>query len=476
MNPREGPGDEKAQDLRESAGPTPGRPEVLIEDLGARVPRALDSGLDVAPRPLRGLDSSGTLKASDKEATDLSSEELDEQGPETLLQVLRDYENKDRAVRLSWGGEAEASEDEGGRRGGAAARRDSLRQVKLSDSDLELLEEGGRAAAPQSKSSQYRLRAEDLLQLAGRFGGGGLAAEGRLAPERPRGPFFSLVPGESPEAGPERERDSDAGPSNRVIRPGMPRASSLLLPRSQRGSQSGASGPPHISRPPSFNFDPSLWPLPLSYFTPSPSPRRTSRVSQASRDEEGEQEEKEKEEEEEEEEGEPEKEDEDGMEMEDAPLYYYDSASKQFAGDILKAHNEYRRRHGCPPLKLDSRLNREAQQYADALATTKILKHSSESSRGNCGENLAWASYDQTGQDVADRWYSEMKNYDFKSPGFSPESGHFTAMIWKNTKKMGVGKASANDGSSYVVARYFPAGNIVNPGFFEENIPRPEKK
>ncbi|XP_072452910.1 Golgi-associated plant pathogenesis-related protein 1 isoform X2 [Notamacropus eugenii] len=152
------------------------------------------------------------------------------------------------------------------------------------------------------------------------------------------------------------------------------------------------------------------------------------------------------------------------------------TASKQFAGDILKAHNEYRRRHGCPPLKLDSRLNREAQQYADALATTKILKHSSESSRGNCGENLAWASYDQTGQDVADRWYSEMKNYDFKSPGFSPESGHFTAMIWKNTKKMGVGKASANDGSSYVVARYFPAGNIVNPGFFEENIPRPEKK
>ncbi|XP_036597480.1 Golgi-associated plant pathogenesis-related protein 1 [Trichosurus vulpecula] len=152
------------------------------------------------------------------------------------------------------------------------------------------------------------------------------------------------------------------------------------------------------------------------------------------------------------------------------------SASKQFATDLLKAHNEYRRRHGCPPIKLDNKLNHDAQQYADALATTKVLKHSSESSRGNCGENLAWASYDQQGRDVADRWYSEIRNYDFKSPGFSPESGHFTAMIWKNTKKMGVGKACANDGSSYVVARYFPAGNIVSPGFFEENIPRPEKK
>ncbi|XP_074057772.1 Golgi-associated plant pathogenesis-related protein 1 isoform X2 [Macrotis lagotis] len=148
------------------------------------------------------------------------------------------------------------------------------------------------------------------------------------------------------------------------------------------------------------------------------------------------------------------------------------NASKQFAGDLLKAHNDYRRKHGCPPLKLDNKLNQEAQQYADALAITKVLKHSSDSSRGNCGENLAWASYDQPGHDVADRWYSEIKNYDYKNPGFAPESGHFTAMIWKNTKKMGVGKACANDGSSYVVARYFPAGNIINPGFFEENIPR----
>lgn len=36
-------------------------------------------------------------------------------------------------------------------------------------------------------------------------------------------------------------------------------------------------------------------------------------------------------------------------------------------------------------------------RYAESLASTRILKHSAESSRGNCGENLAWASYDQTG-------------------------------------------------------------------------------
>ncbi|XP_063081549.1 Golgi-associated plant pathogenesis-related protein 1 isoform X2 [Cavia porcellus] len=38
------------------------------------------------------------------------------------------------------------------------------------------------------------------------------------------------------------------------------------------------------------------------------------------------------------------------------------SASKQFNNEVLKAHNEYRRQHGVPPLKLCSKLNREAQQ------------------------------------------------------------------------------------------------------------------
>ncbi|XP_054047044.1 Golgi-associated plant pathogenesis-related protein 1 isoform X1 [Rissa tridactyla] len=113
--------------------------------------------------------------------------------------------------------------------------------------------------------------------------------------------------------------------------------------------------------------------------------------------------------------------------------------------------------------------------YAEELATTRVLKHSSESANGKCGENLAWASYDQPGKDVADRWYSEIKNYSFQNPGFSSGTGHFTAMVWKNTKKMGVGKASASDGSTFVVARYDPAGNVVNPGYYEENVLPPRK-
>ncbi|XP_006013559.1 GLI pathogenesis-related 2, like [Latimeria chalumnae] len=150
------------------------------------------------------------------------------------------------------------------------------------------------------------------------------------------------------------------------------------------------------------------------------------------------------------------------------------SASKQFAEEVLKAHNDYRKKHRAPALKLCNKLSKEAQQYAEALASTRVLKHSAESSRGQCGENLAWASYDQSGKEVADNWYNEIKNYNFNCPGFTSGTGHFTAMVWKNTKKMGVGKAAASDGSSFVVARYFPAGNIVNQGYFEENVLPPK--
>ncbi|XP_039885541.1 GLI pathogenesis-related 2, like isoform X1 [Simochromis diagramma] len=105
------------------------------------------------------------------------------------------------------------------------------------------------------------------------------------------------------------------------------------------------------------------------------------------------------------------------------------SASKQFAEEVLRCHNDYRMKHQAPPLKLSSKLSKEAARYAESLASTRILKHSVESSRGSCGENLAWASYDQTGKDVADRWYDEVKQYNFNRPGFSSGTGEIHAHL-----------------------------------------------
>lgn len=44
------------------------------------------------------------------------------------------------------------------------------------------------------------------------------------------------------------------------------------------------------------------------------------------------------------------------------------SASKQFAEEVLQYHNEFRRRHQAPPLKLSNKLSREASRWVNAHA------------------------------------------------------------------------------------------------------------
>ena len=46
--------------------------------------------------------------------------------------------------------------------------------------------------------------------------------------------------------------------------------------------------------------------------------------------------------------------------------------------------------------------------------------------------------------------------------------GHFTQVVWKASKEFGVGKAKTRDGKWFVVANYYPAGNVQ--GSYAENV------
>ena len=88
---------------------------------------------------------------------------------------------------------------------------------------------------------------------------------------------------------------------------------------------------------------------------------------------------------------------------------------------------------------------------------------------------------------AATSWYSEIKDYDFTTTECSGGRlwnnfcgnkyvfkffllfgnflvcGHFTQLVWKNSKKLGLGLAQVVKGgwaSNYVVARYDPRGNF----------------
>ncbi|XP_041673666.1 Golgi-associated plant pathogenesis-related protein 1-like [Drosophila eugracilis] len=133
--------------------------------------------------------------------------------------------------------------------------------------------------------------------------------------------------------------------------------------------------------------------------------------------------------------------------------------------DHLKEHNRLRSRHGCPPLQLDDKLSDDCEAYAKVLATSQKLEHSDAA--GKYGENLCMRSEEPLQCDQM--WYDEIEFYDFKNPGFSMETGHFTALVWKNSKTMGYGEAKDSQGRYWVVVRYYPAGNVN--GQFDKNVP-----
>ncbi|CAK8697596.1 Golgi-associated plant pathogenesis-related protein 1-like isoform X2 [Clavelina lepadiformis] len=144
------------------------------------------------------------------------------------------------------------------------------------------------------------------------------------------------------------------------------------------------------------------------------------------------------------------------------------SPTGNFAQDLLKAQNDMRAKHGVPTMTLSTKLNEDAQRWADDIASRDVLAHCEE--RNGQGENLAWASGDIGADETAKMWYDEINDYDFSKPGYNGKTGHFTQMTWKSSTEFGAGFAKSSGGATYVVGRYLPAGNMTMTGEFEKNV------
>ncbi|XP_049528389.1 Golgi-associated plant pathogenesis-related protein 1-like [Dermacentor silvarum] len=137
---------------------------------------------------------------------------------------------------------------------------------------------------------------------------------------------------------------------------------------------------------------------------------------------------------------------------------------------IVKRHNHYRRLHGVPILRKSEKLNRIAQGWAEHLADIDGLSHL----RGDYGENLYFGSSGPTrlnGKSIVDRWYMEICHYDYRNPIYKPRTGHFTQVVWKATRRIGIGFATSSNGNDYVACFYTPGANV--PGAFSDNVPEP---
>ncbi|KAI8644118.1 CAP domain-containing protein [Parasitella parasitica] len=144
------------------------------------------------------------------------------------------------------------------------------------------------------------------------------------------------------------------------------------------------------------------------------------------------------------------------------------ATSAKSAKTILKLHNKLRAKHHSPAVKWDTKLATYAQKWSNKCE----FKHSS----GSYGENLALGYPSWT--TVINGWYNEVKQYNYKNPGVSGQTDHFTAIVWKSTTKIGCGvKTCNNRGKAYKLytCSYAPFGNIVgnNNQYFVQNVLEP---
>lgn len=65
-------------------------------------------------------------------------------------------------------------------------------------------------------------------------------------------------------------------------------------------------------------------------------------------------------------------------------------------------------------------------------------------------------------------WGSERTRYNWNVPIFSLTAGHFTQVVWKDTKEVGCATRQCGGIGTYVVCEYNTPGNFQ--GRFQQNV------
>jgi len=138
----------------------------------------------------------------------------------------------------------------------------------------------------------------------------------------------------------------------------------------------------------------------------------------------------------------------------------------------LQLHNLARANRRCKKLEWDENLARDAESYAQTMASTGVVEHSDV---GAQGENLFVSTGDASFEDAVDSWLNEEKKYhgEHIGEGNLADWGHFTQAIWHATTHLGMGKARSKSGHTYIVGRYSPAGNVRGEKPYEDGDSTP---
>jgi len=142
-----------------------------------------------------------------------------------------------------------------------------------------------------------------------------------------------------------------------------------------------------------------------------------------------------------------------------------------FSQELLHAHNAYRSAVGVAPLSWSNDLAAAARAWASSLSSELDFQH--DPNARNQGENL-WmgtaGAFSLT--QMVDTWGQEEQNFrigtfpDVSTTGNWFDVGHYSQMVWRNTKRVGCAGVSGSDGNYRLVCRYSPPGNVIGQRAF----------
>ncbi|KAK4415263.1 Pathogenesis-related protein PR-1 [Sesamum alatum] len=144
-------------------------------------------------------------------------------------------------------------------------------------------------------------------------------------------------------------------------------------------------------------------------------------------------------------------------------VFTTDAATKppSDAQQFLSVQNAARAALKLPPLVWDQKIARYAAWYANQRWADCELEHSN----GPYGENIFWGSGNRwTAAQAAAAWVSERRGYNYwsNSCGYGQECGHYTQIVWRETRRMGCARVVCYGGKGvFMICNYDPPGNYI---------------